>query len=78
MHVQFRIFESSMKSWPTLFAEAAESASQVDRLISISHSHAGPGLGGMGVVTVWYCGEETKSESERNCSNDAVNTKGTE
>ena len=65
MQVQFKIFESSLKSWPTLFAEAAEFASQVDQLISISHSHAGPGLGGMGVVTVWYRGKEEDSENER-------------
>ncbi len=65
MHVQFKIFESSFQSWETLFREAAEFASHVDRLISISHSHAGPGLGGMGVVTVWYCAEKNEPESQQ-------------
>ena len=64
MHVQFKVFESSFQSWETLFREAAEFASHVDRLISISHSHAGPALGGMGVVTVWYWSEQSESESE--------------
>lgn len=64
MHVQFKIFESSLQSWETLFADAAEFASHVDRLISISHSHAGPGLGGMGVVTVWYSTEKSEPEGE--------------
>ena len=62
MQVQFKIFESSFQSWETLFAEAAEFASHVDQLISISHSHAGPGLGGMGVVTVWYWAAESHPE----------------
>ena len=65
MHVQFKIFESSFQSWETLFGEAAEFASHVDQLISISHSQAGPGLGGMGVVTVWYWSEMSESEGER-------------
>jgi hypothetical protein len=65
MHVQFKIFESSFQSWETLFREAAEFASHVDRLISISHSHAGPGLGGMGLVTVWYCTNKSESEGEQ-------------
>jgi len=65
MSVQFKIFESSFQSWETLFMEAAEFASHVDRLISISHSHAGPGLGGMGVVTVWYWTDESDSRGEK-------------
>jgi hypothetical protein len=64
MHVQFKVFESSYQSWEALFAQAAEFASHVERLISISHSHAGPGLGGMGVVTVWYSAEKSESEGE--------------
>lgn len=64
MHVQFKVFESSYQSWEALFAQAAEFASHVERLISISHSHAGPGLGGMGVVTVWYCTDKSESEGE--------------
>ena len=62
MHVQFKIFESSFRSWEQLFADAAEFASSVERLISISHSHAGPGLGGTGVVTVWYSTAEKETE----------------
>ena len=65
MLVQFKIFESSFQSWETLFREAAEFASHVDRLISISHSQAGPGLGGMGVVTVWYCTDKSESQGEQ-------------
>jgi hypothetical protein len=65
MSVQFKIFESSFQSWETLFREAAEFASHVDRLISISHSHAGPGLGGMGVVTVWYWDDESEPSGEK-------------
>jgi hypothetical protein len=64
MDVQFKAFESSFQSWETLFREAAEFASHVDRLISISHSHAGPGLGGMGIVTVWYWAEKSESQIE--------------
>jgi hypothetical protein len=51
MRVQFKIFESSYQSWESLFREAAEFASQVDRLISISHSYTGPGFGVMTVST---------------------------
>ena len=65
MNVRFKVFESSLQSWETLFTEAAEFASHVDRLISISHSHAGPGLGGMGVVTVWYSTDKSESDGER-------------
>ena len=64
MRVQFKVFESSFQSWETLFGEAAEFASQVDRLISISHSHAGPGLGGLGIVTVWYWAAESELAGE--------------
>jgi hypothetical protein len=64
MRVQFKVFESAFHSWETLFREAAKFASHVDRLISISHSHAGPGLGGTGIVTVWYWTEESELEGE--------------
>jgi len=52
MAVRFEIFESSIKSWPTLFTEAAEFASQIgpERLIGISHSQES----NRGVVAVWY------------------------
>ena len=55
MRVEFRIFRSMMKSWDTLFAEAAAFASELgpDRLISISHSEDND----EGVVTVWYWSE---------------------
>ena len=65
MLVQFKIFESSFQSWEALFTEAAEFASHVDHLISISHSHAGPGLGGMGVVTVWYSTDNGEAQREQ-------------
>ena len=52
MRVDFRVFESSLKSWETLFQEAAEWASQLapEQLISISHSCDSS----EGVVTVWF------------------------
>ncbi|HVK16776.1 MAG TPA: hypothetical protein VM533_07490 [Fimbriiglobus sp.] len=60
MRATFRQFVSATESWETLFARAADFATEVgrDRLISISHSHGGGtemfGSGGSGVVTVWY------------------------
>ena len=66
MRVDFKVFESSFQSWEALFAEAAEFASHIDRLISISHSHAGPGLGGMGVVTVWYWADDVSQKAKPN------------
>lgn len=63
MHVAFRHFESTMKSWESMFTEAAAFATEVgkDRLIGLSHSHGGGqevfGAGGSGVVTVWYWSE---------------------
>ena len=53
-------FSSSTKSWDDLFAEAAAFATEVgpERLISISHSHNGPTMGGLGLVTVWYWWDE--------------------
>jgi hypothetical protein len=60
MRVAFRHFESASESWESMFAEAAAFATEVgpERLVSISHSHGGGseswGVGGSGVVTVWY------------------------
>jgi hypothetical protein len=52
MAVQFRMFRSSIKTWESLFEEAAELACQLDprQVISISHSADS----GKGVVVVWY------------------------
>ncbi len=50
--ITFKMFRSTLSSWPTLFQEAADFANSLDegQLISISHSadHSD------GVVTVWY------------------------
>jgi len=50
--VEFEIFRGTLASWNSLFSEAAQFATGIDkdRLISISHSsdHSD------GVVTVWY------------------------
>ena len=60
MTVQSRLFSSSGKSWEALCAEASEFATEVgrERLISISVAASGGtdmfGLGGTGVVIVWY------------------------
>ncbi len=50
--VGYRIFRSSLKSWETLFGEAAAFAAELgpERLISISHSEDQ----NTGVVAVWY------------------------
>jgi hypothetical protein len=55
MRVDYRIFRSTMKSWDTLFTEAAAFATELgpDRLISISHSEDKDD----GVVTVWFWSE---------------------
>jgi hypothetical protein len=49
---RFKMFRSALSTWDTLFAEAAEFASQMgpERLISVSHSSDN----GEGIVTVWY------------------------
>jgi hypothetical protein len=49
---RFKTFRSGLATWESLFAEAAEFASEVgpERLISVSHSADN----GEGVVTVWY------------------------
>jgi hypothetical protein len=60
MTVQSRVFASSSQSWESLCADAAAFASEVgrQRLISISVAASGGtdmfGLGGTGVVIVWY------------------------
>lgn len=53
--VRFQTFRSSIKSWDTLFQEAADFASQFppERLISISNAYHGEG-----VVTVWYWADD--------------------
>ena len=54
--VRFEIFKSSLKSWPTLFQEAADFAETIrpERLIGISHSVQSS----EGVVAVWYWSNE--------------------
>jgi hypothetical protein len=60
MQVTFKHFASTGDSWEKLFAKAAAFATEVgpERLINISQSHGGGtstmGIGGLGVVTVWY------------------------
>ena len=60
MRAHFRHFESTSQSWGSMFQDAADFASEIgrERLIGISHSHGGGnetwGVGGSGVVTVWY------------------------
>jgi hypothetical protein len=60
MRATFKHFSSTSQSWTSMFTDAADFASEIgpDRLIGISHSHGGgnesSGLGGSGVVTVWY------------------------
>jgi hypothetical protein len=52
MQVKFQLFESSLKSWKDLCAEAAAFATEKgrDRLISLSVSEDS----NEGVVVVWY------------------------
>ena len=52
MRVAHRRFQGVLKSWESLFDEAARFASSVgpDRLISISHSEDA----NVGIVVVWY------------------------
>ncbi len=49
---RFKMFRSALTTWESLFAEAAEFASQMgpERLITVSHSSDN----GEGVVAVWY------------------------
>jgi hypothetical protein len=57
-HVRFEVFESSFKSWKSLFAEAATFTESVgpERLIGISHSEDERN----GVVTAWYLSHEPR------------------
>ena len=56
--VQYRVFRGTFSTWDTLFADAAEFATQLEpgRLISISHSEDKDD----GVVAVWYWDEPTE------------------
>jgi hypothetical protein len=60
--VKSQLFQSSTSSWEDLCEEAAGFASSVgrDRLINISVAAAGGGdlfgVGGRGVIIVWYWG----------------------
>lgn len=60
MTVQSRLFSSSSKSWQELCADACAFASDLgrERLINISVAASGGtdvfGLGGTGVIVVWY------------------------
>jgi hypothetical protein len=49
---RFKVFRIGLATWETLFAEAAEFASEVgpERLITVAHSADN----GEGIVTVWY------------------------
>jgi hypothetical protein len=68
MKAAFKHFESTRDSWYSMFTDAAF-ATEVgpERLIGISHSHGGgsetSGIGGSGVVTVWY--REQSGQSSR-------------
>jgi hypothetical protein len=58
MKMRCKYFRGSLKSWPELFGQAADFATEigVDHVISISHACAGSD----GTVAVWYwvSGEE--------------------
>jgi hypothetical protein len=60
MTARHRIFGSSSKSWDTLCEEACAFATEIGRgrLINISVAASGGtnmlGLGGAGVIVVWY------------------------
>lgn len=60
MQVQYKIFQSSVASWDSLFKEVAGFASEIgpQRLIGISHSEGREGFHGNGVVTVWFWDKE--------------------
>ncbi|MGH9674021.1 MAG: hypothetical protein ACRD44_12640 [Bryobacteraceae bacterium] len=57
-YVHFEIFKGVVKSWPTLFGEAADFAESLGRekLIGISHSEDAS----KGVVTVWYWADKPR------------------
>jgi hypothetical protein len=52
LQIKFKKFKAIVKSWDTVFQEAAEFATTVgpDRVVSISHSSDH----GESIVTVWY------------------------
>ena len=54
MRVQYKLFESSFKSWETLCDEAAAFATTIgrERLINISVTQGD--TGGKGVIFVWH------------------------
>jgi hypothetical protein len=60
MSVQFRIFQSSSKTWEAICGEACAFATEVgkERLINISVAAQGGtelfGHGGRGLIVVWY------------------------
>ena len=62
MHLNFRVFRGSLKTWSMLFGEAAAFASKVgrERLVGISHSQESM----EGVVTVWYWADTAIDSSE--------------
>ena len=59
--VKYELFRSGFKSWDSLFATAAEFATQIgrERLIGISHSEDKQD----GVIAVWYWGEPGSVDS---------------
>jgi len=65
MTADFRMFKGTMRTWESLFEEAAEFASMIgrERLIGISHSEDS----GKGVVAVWYwsAGGSAAGDEER-------------
>lgn len=60
MEVRCRTFQSDSKSWESLYKEAAEFASTIERENLINVSVAGYGgvdgfaLGSTGIIFVWY------------------------
>jgi hypothetical protein len=68
MHAAFKHFVSTTQSWETMFANAAEFMTSLgpERVIGVSHSHGGGtdmiGMGGTGVVTVWYWTGDSEPE----------------
>ena len=59
-YVHFAMFKGMLKSWDTLFTEAADFAQTLEpaQLISISHSADQSS----GVITVWYWSREPRGE----------------
>jgi hypothetical protein len=59
--VRCEMFRSGFETWESLFAQAAEFATQIgrERLIGISHSEDKED----GVVAVWYWGEPVNANA---------------